>query len=153
MYFPSKKDMWMSIILWSCSILFIVPPLFFPDLGVWMTPDFLDKQWIKIVVLFPFGFCLLWMWFKTGYTIQDNFLLIQFGPFNWKIRIDLIHSVRKTRNPFTDPALSMDKIEINYGRFQTIGISPKNKFEFISELRKQNSNIKIDSNFEKAKES
>lgn len=153
MYFPSRKDMWMSIILWLVSIFFIIPPVFFPDFGVWMTPDFLDKQWIKIVTLFPIGFCLMWIWFKTGYTIQDNFLKIQYGPFKREIKIDVIHSVRETKNPFTDPALSMDKIEIHYGKFHTIGISPKNKFEFISQLRKQNSNIKIDSNFKKAKES
>lgn len=133
----------MSIILWLFSLFFIVLPVFFPDFGVWMTPEFLDKQWIKIVILSPIGFCLMWIWFKTGYTIRDNFLKIQYGPFKWKIKINEIDSIRETRNPFTAPALSMDKVEINYAKFKTVAISPKDKMEFISQLRKQNSNINV----------
>jgi len=136
----------MSIILWLFSLFFIVLPVFFPDFGVWMTPEFLDKQWIKIVILSPIGFCLMWIWFKTGYTIRDNFLKIQYGPFKWKIKINEIDSIRETRNPFTAPALSMDKVEINYAKFKTVAISPKDKFEFISQLRKKNSNINVKDN-------
>lgn len=143
----------MTIIVWLFAFLFIGPPVFFPDFGVWMTPEFLDKQWIKIIILFPIAFCLLWIWFKTGYTIENNFLKIQYGPFKKEIKIDEIHSIRETRNPFTDPALSMDKIEINYARFNTIAISPKNKIEFVSQLRKQSSNLKTDNNFKDIKKS
>lgn len=153
MYFPSKKDLWMSIILWLFSSFFIILPVFFPNLGVWMTPEFLDKQWVKIVILSPIGFCLMWIWFKTGYTIKDNFLTIQYGPFKWKINIDEIHSIKEIRNPFTAPALSMDKVEINYAKFNTIAVSPKNKIEFVCQLRKQNSNIKTDNNCKDIKES
>lgn len=112
-----------------------------------MTPEILAKQWIKIVILFPIGFCCMWIWFKTGYTIEDNFLKIQYGPFKREIKIDEIQSIRQTRNPFTAPALSMDKIEINYAKFNTIEISPKNKVELVNQLIKQNSNIKTDYNF------
>jgi hypothetical protein len=153
MYFSSKKDLWITIIAWLFAFLFIVPPVFYPDLGVWMTPDFVDRRWIKMIFLFPIGFCLIWIWFKTGYIIADNILKIQYGPFKKIIKIDDIHSIRKTRNPFTDPALSMDKIEINYARFKTIAISPKNKHEFVRQLLKQNPNIKYDNYLEDSKES
>lgn len=153
MYFPSKKDLWMTILLWVCSLVSIATPFFFPDFGVWMTPEFLAKQWIKIVILFPIGFCCMWIWFKTGYTIKENYLKIQYGPFKRKIKIDEIHSIRETKNPFTAPALSMDKIEINYAKYNTIEISPKNKVELVCQLRKQNSNIVIDNNFKDFKNS
>ena len=152
MYYPSKRDLWMTIIVWLCALFFIVPPVFFPDFGVWMMPELLDKQWIKIILLFPFGFCLMWIWFKTGYSIKGNYLEIRYGPFNWKIKIDEIYSIRETRNPFTAPALYMDKIEISYANLNTIEISPKNKFEFISQLRKHNSNIKTDNQYKTIKE-
>ncbi|WP_369412889.1 PH domain-containing protein [Oceanobacillus alkalisoli] len=71
---------------------FIVPTVFYPDFGVWMTPNFLNKQ------------CLMWIWLKTGYTIKNN------------IRIDEVHSIRETKNPFTAPALSINRVEINYGK-------------------------------------
>ncbi|WP_245998033.1 PH domain-containing protein [Aquisalibacillus elongatus] len=133
----------MTIIVWLFAFLFIVPPIFSPDFGVWMTPEFLDQHWIKIVFLCPIGFCLLWIWFKTGYTIQNNFIKIQYGPFKKEIKIDEIHSIRETKNPFTAPSLSMYRIEINYGKYNTIQISPKNIDEFIYELEKRNSNIQI----------
>lgn len=144
MYFPSKKDLWLSITYWLCALFFIIPPIFFPNFGVWISPSFLDKQWIKIFTLSLIGLCLLWIWLKTGYTIKSDVLTIQYGPFRWTIKIAEIHSVTETKNPFTAPALSIDKLEINYGKFKTIAISPKNKTEFIDQLRKQNLNISTD---------
>ncbi|ADC52328.1 hypothetical protein BpOF4_21664 (plasmid) [Alkalihalophilus pseudofirmus OF4] len=143
MYFSSKTDLWMSIIIWLSAFLLIVPPVFYPDFGVWMTPELLNKQWIKIVVLFPIGFCLMWVWFKTGYTIENNFIKIKYGPFKKYIRIDEINSIRKTKNPFTAPALSMYRIEINYGKYDTIQVSPKELNLFVDELQKKNSRIQI----------
>lgn len=143
MYFPSKRDIWLSILYWLCILFFIVPPVFFPDFGVWMAPPFLDKQWIRIVILSSCGFCLMWIWFKTGYFIKGDVLIIQQGPFKWTIHIDEIESVREVRNPFTDPALSINKLEINYRRFKTIAISPKCKVAFIKQLRKQKPNLTI----------
>ncbi|MGP1908418.1 PH domain-containing protein [Metabacillus sp. JX24] len=141
MYYPSKRDIWMSVILLLFSFLFIVPPIFFPDFGAWMTPESLDKQWIKIACLFPIGFLCLWIWFKTGYTLTENLLIVQSGPFRQKIKIDEIHSFRDTKNPFTAPALSKDRLEINYATYNSIQISPKHKQEFVNHLRKKNGKI------------
>ena len=145
MYFPSKRDLWMTATIWLFAFLFIISPIIFPNLGVWMTPDFLDKQWIKIVLLVPIGFCLIWIWFKTGYTIAENHLTIRYGPIK---KIDTISSIRKTRNPFIDPALSMNKIEINFSGLNTIAISPKNQTEFVRQLLKHNPHIKTDYHFD-----
>ncbi|WP_455662616.1 PH domain-containing protein [Pradoshia sp.] len=144
MYFPSKKDWWMTIIIWLFVGLFIIFPVFFEDAGVWMTPEFLDKQWIKIMVLFPIGFVLMWMWFKTGYRIEDQSLIIQSGPFKKKIFINEIYKIRETKNPFTAAALSMDKIEIYYAKYGVVAISPENKTAFVHQLRKQNVNITLE---------
>ena len=144
MYFPSKKDWWMTIIIWLFAGIFIMLPVFFPDFGVWMTPEFLDKQWIKIMVLCPIGFVLMWIWFKTGYTIKGHSLIIQSGPIKKEILIDEIYLIRETKNPFTAAALSMDKIEIYYGKYDFITISPEDKTAFIRQLRKRNANIETD---------
>lgn len=143
MYFSSEKDLWMTIIIWLFALLFIVPPVLFSDLKVWMTPEFLNKQWIKIVILCPVGFCLLWIWFKTGYTIKNNFLKIQYGPFKKEVEIEEIQSIRETRNPFIAPSLSMNRIEVNYEKYNTVQISPKNIDGFINELEKRNPDIQI----------
>lgn len=142
MYFPSKRGVWMTVILWGCAFLLIVVPFFNPELGVWMTPKFLDKHWIQIIVLCPLGIFLLWIWFKTGYKIEGNSLTIMYGPIKKEIKIEDVESIRETKNPFTAPALSMDRIEINYAKYKTVTISPKDKTEFLRLLLKQNPNIK-----------
>ncbi|MBM7578646.1 PH domain-containing protein [Jeotgalibacillus terrae] len=145
MYFKSKRDPWMTVLLWAFAIAFISFPIFFPKFGVWMTPGFLDQQWIKIAALSPIGFLCLWIWFETGYTVNENVLKINYGPFKKLINIQQIKSIRETKNPFTDPALSMDKIEINYSGFKTIAISPENKNVFIRELMRHHPEIQIKS--------
>lgn len=143
MYFPSKRDWWMTAIIWACIGLLIIPPIFFPDFGVWMTPEFLDKQWIKIAVLSSLGLFLFWIWLKTGYTIEQNSLTIRSGPLKIKINIAEIEQIRETKNPFTAPALSADKLEIQYANYQTVWISPKEKEEFVRQLLKKNPNIRF----------
>ncbi|KAB2331352.1 PH domain-containing protein [Bacillus mesophilum] len=143
MYFPSKKDLWMTIVIWLFAVLFIVPPILFPDFGVWMTPEFLNKQWIKVVILCPIGFGLLWIWFNTGYSIKDNILKIQYGPFKKVIKIEEIQSIRQTTNPFTALSLSINRIEVNYRKYNTIQISPKDMNGFLTQLMKINSGILI----------
>ena len=149
MFFPSKKDIWLTITLWFFAVLLIIPPIFFPDFGVWMGPDILDKQWIKIVSLTPLGFFVLWLWFKTGYTIEPDHIKIQYGPFTKRIKISDIHRMSETKNPFAGPALSMDKIQINYAAFESIQISPRNKNEFTRQLLMLNPDIKTDIHFKK----
>src|SRR5690625_2605819 len=144
MYFSSKRDFLLSVILWICALSLIILPIFFPDSGVWMTPEFLNKQWIKIVILIPIGLGILWIWFKTGYFIEHDVLKIQFGPVKKKIRIEDIYSIREAKNPFSAFALSMDKLEINYRGYKTVSISPKNKKEFIDTLLTVNPNIIIE---------
>ncbi|GAA0313243.1 PH domain-containing protein [Oceanobacillus oncorhynchi subsp. oncorhynchi] len=143
MVFPSKKDWWMRIVIWGAALLLIIPPVFFPNFGVWMTPAFLDKQWIKVIILGFTGILLLWIWFKTNYTVEEKTLKITCGPFKKKVKIDDIRSIRQTKDPFTAPALSMDKLEINYDSFKIIAISPKDKQTLIHHLLKQNPNIEI----------
>ncbi|WP_144463720.1 PH domain-containing protein [Siminovitchia fortis] len=59
------------------------------------------------------------------------------------IVIRSIKSIRFAKNPFTSPALSIHKIEINYGKYETISISPKDTDKFIEILKKNNSQIKM----------
>lgn len=143
MYYPSKRDVFFAIILWLCILALIIPPVFFPNVGVWMTPEFLNKQWIKIVVLYTIALFIIWIWMRTGYTIKDHLLFIQSGPYKKSINISEIQSIRETKNIFSAPALAIDRIEITYGKYEVTTISPKNKAEFIRQLLKQNPNIKV----------
>ena len=81
--------------------------------------------------------------FKTTYYIIDhNKLIIRAFVFiNIKIDISEIISIKKTRNPISSPANSLDRLEIRYNTKDTVLISPLRKIEFIENLQKNNPKI------------
>ncbi|XOQ14255.1 MAG: PH domain-containing protein [Shouchella clausii] len=143
MYFPSKKGVGMTICCFATAVVFIIMPLFFPDQLAFILPPFLNHQIVKALITLPIAFFVLWIWGRTGYTLSGSRLKIVYGPIRKTIDIHDIRTIRSKIDPFIDPALSMDKIEINYGQFETISISPKRKDEFISKLLEKNPNIKM----------
>jgi hypothetical protein len=76
----------------------------------------------------------VWLMTSTCYTLSDNTLLVKSGPFKWKIPISQITSATPTSNPLSSPALSLDRIRIDYGRGRSIMISPKDKARFIQDF-------------------
>ena len=51
----------------------------------------------------------------------------------YKVPLAEVTAVRSTRNPLSSPALSLDRLEITYGR-RRIMISPEDKARFLKEL-------------------
>ncbi|WP_332650508.1 PH domain-containing protein [Lysinibacillus sp. 54212] len=88
---------------------------------------------------------VVWIWFDTGYSIENNQLKTSYGPIKRTISIQHIQSIRYTTNPFVAPALSMKRIEINYNTYETIQVSPKDRRHFIEALLLENPLIKINS--------
>ncbi len=145
MYFPSKKDLWLTVIIWTIILVCIIPPILHIDpIGVFMLPTILDKEPIKSILMVGCGLFLSWLCFGTGYKIQDSKIRIKSGPYRKTINIKEIRKIRQTKNPFTAPALSMDRIEIYFGQFEMVTLSPKNKKEFIHLLLKENPHIQLD---------
>jgi hypothetical protein len=66
----------------------------------------------------------------THYTVDGNTLRIACGPFRWKVPVDAIESVEPTRNPLSSPALSLDRLRIQYGK-RRILVSPADKAGFL----------------------
>ena len=94
---------------------------------------------LGLIILFGF---ILHMFFNTNYKIQNEKLFIKCGFFKYRpINIEDIKKVSKSSNIISSPAASFDRIEIKYGKFDEIIISPKNKIKFIEDLQKINPNI------------
>ncbi|WP_066217806.1 PH domain-containing protein [Formosa haliotis] len=85
----------------------------------------------------------LYLNFSTKYTItKDGLLKVKCGFFYHKsFDINKITSIKKSTNLISSPAPSLDRIELTYGKFDLIVISPKDKFEFANELTNKNQNI------------
>jgi len=95
---------------------------------------------VMLLLLLSF---VIYLVFKTEYTIENGKLKIRCGFFTYKpIEINEIKKISKTTNIISAPAPSFDRIEIKYGKFNEIIISPKDKIDFVKYLTKLNPNIK-----------
>ena len=134
----SKKGMITGVLLWGTVAFLIGSFLFLPD-----GPEGKGEVITAVLLCGLTSALILWCWFGTYYEINGKQLKIVGGPFRWKIDIMTIISIRKTRNPLSSPALSLNRLEIQYGKWSTILISPKNEEQFCENLRKINSKINI----------
>ena len=132
MEFKSKVDLWLAAVLWgSVAICFF--PVFLED-GVI----------VGLAIGIPMAIFVLLLWINTKYYIRDDQLVIKGVLKDTLIPIESITSVKTTRNPLSAPALSMDRLEINYGKYEFTLISPLEKERFVEELLKVNPLITIE---------
>jgi len=136
MVFISKKDSWMGLIIWVLIAAF---------LWVFYQSVFVQTNIIGIVAMVIMVSLLVAIWFNTRYKIEGNQLHIYYGPIKKSINLKDIQTIRQTMNPFVAPALSMNRVEINYEEYKTIQVSPKLINEFISEIKKKNPEIQVES--------
>ncbi|MBY7143551.1 PH domain-containing protein [Virgibacillus sp. NKC19-3] len=132
MYFPSKRDLWMTIVLWGVPLLGVTIPA-------------VNGEMLGFFIMLPLSLFLLWFWFRTGYKIEDEIIMVRYGPIKMKVPINNIQMIKKRKNPFTAPALSTDKLELVSGRFDVISVSPEDQEEFIKQILEINNEIKLDS--------
>ena len=72
--------------------------------------------------------------FGTHYTLSPELLDIRCGWFRFRVPIASIKDVRPTRSAASSPALSLDRLEIIYGKFESVMISPEDRERFTAEL-------------------
>ena len=97
---------------------------------------------ILIPLLLIFGL-VMHLFLKTEYLINENLLKIKCGFFTYPaVQIDDIREITHSSTLLSSPAPSFDRIEIKYGKFESIVLSPKTKFEFAAHLTQINPNIK-----------
>ena len=83
----------------------------------------------------------LWLWFDTGYRIEDGTIEIRSGPLKQKIHIQDIYKISKEKSLLSAPALAMDRIVLHYGHYEMVHLAPEREEEFINLLLEINPNI------------
>ena len=87
---------------------------------------------------------ILYIVLSIQYKINDKILTVKAGFLvNTKIDIQKIKKIKKTFNPLSSPAASIDRLEICYNNGDFVLISPKNKDQFIKDLLEINPNIEV----------
>lgn len=127
----------------SYSLLIVLFLIFFMPMLIGVINNGITKNFFVLNgILIPVYAFILYLFLSTDYTIDKGKLKIKSGfVYNKYLNIDKIKSITKTNNPISAPAASFDRIEIHYGKSNSVIISPKDKMGFVKELIKINSNI------------
>jgi hypothetical protein len=92
-------------------------------------------DWWMVLLLLGLGVGLpLWTMIATHYTLDSKLLIVQSGPFKWRVPIIDITTIAPTKSPISSPALSRDRLRIDYGRSKTLMISPRDKEKFLRDI-------------------
>ncbi len=101
-------------------------------------------NWIAIAILLPVILFVVHMFLTTKYTIEGDNLVIKCGFLYHKtIDINTIRRIAETNNLLSSPATSLDRLEILYGKFDSVLISPRRKAEFINDIKRINPGIEV----------
>ncbi len=87
----------------------------------------------------------LWIWFRTGYFLAGNCLVIRSGPLRMRIPVESIREIRRHTYSWVGirPALSFDCWQVRYREEYEVFISPENGKEFLEEIRRQNPGVSV----------
>ena len=92
-------------------------------------------RWIPLSILIMIILLGIYLSFTTHYTIDGKNLIVKSGFLvNKTIAISSIKKITETNSLLSAPAMSLDRLEISYGKFDDIIISPKEKQVFITHL-------------------
>jgi len=127
----------------SYTLLIVVFIVFFgPLISNYIDEGFNSNMFLMtLALIILFGF-VLHMFLNTTYKIEKGKLYIKCGFFNYNpVNIGEMKKVSKSSNIISSPAASFDRIEITYGKFDELIISPKYKTKFVEDLQKINPGI------------
>ena len=124
--YRSKIDTWLLVVLLfgafaalagAVTVLVVVPPA---------------MAWLLCILLVVVGAGLpLWLLASTYYRVDGDTLFISSGPIRVRVPLRDITSVTPTNNPLSSPALSLDRLRIDYGHGKAVMVSPCDKQGFI----------------------
>jgi hypothetical protein len=122
--YNSKIDTWLAVILIFCAFIpvFLVLPIGLVT----------HKYAILPISILPMALMSLLV-FPLKYEIGQRELRIRSGIIRFQVPFKEIREVTPTRSPISSPALSLDRLRIQYGR-KAIMISPEDKYSFLEDL-------------------
>lgn len=142
-FFISKKDAYYSCVIWG-AVAVGLASIVESSLSTLNVPSLIILILVPILIVW-----LIWIWFTTGYRVENNTLIIEAGPFKQTIDIQEVRKIMRERSILSSGALSVDRLQIQYGKYKYFGISPKKECEFIKLLLSKNPEIQIDDSISK----
>lgn len=94
------------------------------------------ERWIVATASLLAAGLIVWLERATYYLVGGSELRIVSGPFRWRIPLSEIDSVRPSRALWSSPALSLDRLRIDYAGKRWVLVSPQESQAFIAALGK-----------------
>ena len=131
MRFQSKIDSWLLVLL-----VFAIAGQVVALIAV-MIGDAPSSARAVVVAMIVAGVLLIAsVLLRTHYTVSDGKVRIVSGPFFWTIAISEITDITESRSALSSPALSLDRLNIAYGRNKRILVSPADKKGFLKAVER-----------------
>lgn len=112
-------------------------------LGALALMFFFNERWAGMAIIIAVILFAWHMFLTTRYVVDPPALKIVSGFFyRITINISTITSITDVRNAMSSPAASLDRLQIRYNAFDEVLISPKQKEDFIHQLKQLNPAIK-----------
>lgn len=102
----------------------------------------LDFFGTRAILLLSICVFIVYVVLCTYYEIGEGTLRVKSGfLLDRSILINAITKIEATHNPISAPAISLDRLEIFYNKYESVIISPKEKLAFIAHLKQINPKI------------
>ena len=103
-----------------------------------------EISWISLSVLGISAVFTIYTLWSIKYKIENAHLNVKNGFLvNQDIDISSIKKITETNTMISAPAASFDRLKINFNKYDSVIISPKNKKEFIHHLLSINPKIEV----------
>lgn len=127
MRFSSKIDVWLGVLVIAVAIVVLKAAC-----SIVLKP----YGFFEAAVLFILGTVLpVWVLSSTNYYVINENLWIHSGPFRWKISTLTISKIEFSRSWASSPALSLNRIKIEYDGGKSIMVSPKERRKFLLAIK------------------
>jgi len=139
MRFESKRDLWIVLLL---RLVPVVVLLVIGNAWYQMHGDVRGPIAGAIILILLELFFIESVLRSTYYVIEGDTLIIRSSFITWRLPIGEIRSVTPTRSALSSPALSLDRLRIDYGG-KWILVSPAERERFVAMLRMVNPAITV----------
>ena len=102
----------------------------------WSSASAAEAAVLGSVVLLTLGLPV-WLLLDTRYTITADEMQVRSGPFRWQIKLSEVRQISPSRSWLSSPALSLDRVRVQFGAARSVLVSPREKQQFVDCLRQR----------------
>lgn len=137
MTFRSRIDLWLVAIVFGA----LGTAAWRVGAEVWRRPT--PENWVAAGITGLILALAIWTFATTAYHVDAETLTVRSGPVHARIPIASIRRISTSSTLLAGPALSIRRLEVEYGKYDTAIVSPHDQAGFIAALVARNPNIEI----------